>query len=173
MMDLTRYGIQIQYTADAPNYHLVNITKLDGATNRGAHNIFVRVWDNKGIREMRPDLRIQAEGGAATELLRLDKPSDIMERGHGDVPMYASTTYNVSITDNRGSSSDKVIGLHTRHPDEERGNTWGHHSYLLEFRYVPKSTTKPPPSTRDALFDKLYGLIQQQVDVVGELEKLL
>ena len=173
-MDLSKYGIHVQYTADAPNYHLTDITKLDGNSNRGKQNIFVRVWDEKGIREMRPDLRIKVEGGPSVEFARLDKPTDIMERGHGDVPMYASTTYNISITDSRNPSSDKVIGLHTRHPDEEPGNTWGHHSYLLEFKYVPKSETTPPLNDmKERLFERMKQLMDEQADVLGELEKML
>lgn len=172
-MDLGKYGIHIERTIEQPCYRLTSITKLPGEVNRGAHNIFVRVWNEAGYRYTPPDMRIKAAGGQAV-YVPLDKPASPMERGHGDVPMYASTTYTISIVDKNKTASDAVIGLHTRHADEEPGNTWGHHSFLLEFAHHTGSVPQPPqPSPRDKLFDRLYTLMQQQVDVVGELEKLL
>lgn len=171
-MDLSKYGIHIERTIEQPCYRLTSITKMPGDINRGAHNVFVRVWNKQGYRYTPPDVRIKAMG-VSTEYARLDKPASPMERGHGDVPMYASTTYTISIVDDAKTASDVVIGLHTRHPDEEAGNTWGHHSFVLEFHRHTGVVQPPQPSPRDKLFDKLYGLMQQQVDVVAELEKLL
>lgn len=153
MLDLDKYGITIGRTADrAPAYRLTQIRKLTGDENRGSQNIFVRVWDETGRRLTWPDLRIRASAGRP-DVFRdylLDKPATAIERGHGDVPMYPRTPYTVSIVDARGHRSDQVAGLRTDHPDEEQGNTWGHHSFYLEFTLTASSEDPWPPSGDDA-----------------------
>jgi len=40
--------------------------------------------------------------------------------------------------------SDSVNGIHIMHPDEGAGNTWGHHSFTVEFQKQASGTITPP-----------------------------
>jgi hypothetical protein len=53
----------------------------------------------------------------------------------GSFPMWKSQDYAVAALGLEGHElpSDRVTGLHIRHPDEAPGNTWGHHSFSVLF----------------------------------------
>lgn len=130
------YGVGISHNGERPRWNVVSVYHLSGAENGGAHNVFVKVLLPNGERDRNQDLRIgwSWEGqqpGEVAQPARLDKPDG--ERGHGDIPIEKGVIATVWI-EGDGSHSDYVYGLHSMHPDEEAGNTWGHHSFVIVFQ---------------------------------------
>ncbi|MCB0123290.1 MAG: hypothetical protein KDE58_13640, partial [Caldilineaceae bacterium] len=66
---------------------------------------------------------------------RLDKPAN---EPAADIPI--EKTMTVTLWLEGDGPSDQVQGLHTRHDDEEEGNTRGHHSYYIVFQRGEKRT---------------------------------
>lgn len=112
-----------------------------GAMNAGKHNIYVDAYglDGKPLRNI--EARVLPQFGSEQPYtLKLDKP--VTEPGT-NVPMFSQQTYAVEMA---GYPSERVTGMHTRHPDEGPGNTWGHWSFHMVFDLTPvPSGATPPP----------------------------
>ncbi|MEZ4684155.1 MAG: hypothetical protein R2932_59090 [Caldilineaceae bacterium] len=173
MLDLERYGVKIVPVSDRGiAYRLTGIEKLSGEENRGAHNIFVCVFDANGDRLRTDDLRIRAViAGNDIVYKPLDKPDTAIERGHGDIPMAPGSRYSVSIIDTRDHPSDVVTGLRSDYPDEEPGSTWGHHSFRLEFTLTGDQSTGPvePPTEGEIDRAALRAWLAEADDLMPQL----
>jgi hypothetical protein len=141
------YGVTIDPSpSTGETWRAILVRHLTGAENGGKHNVYVDVLDAAGNRDRNPALRIgwtwegrgHSEGAPPKPL---DKPDG--EQGDGNVDMYAGQIVSVWIQGD-GLPSDRVAGMHIMHPDEEPGNTWGHHSYYCQFQRVRGGTVDPP-----------------------------
>lgn len=133
-MNLDKYGIRIIRTlSQEPAWRLVRIEKLTGAQNQGNHHVYINAYKTDGARA------VNAKAVSHGVLIPLDKPDTIMEKGHGNIPMWGDAIG----VEMYGGLSDAVEGLSTRHPDEEPGNTWGHHSFRLDFQWKAGDAVKP------------------------------
>jgi hypothetical protein len=99
---------------------------LSGRQNRGNRNLYVDVLGTDGTRRYGAKCHLTFAGRSAD--LTIDKPTN--EPGT-NAPMYTGNTYDIEAS---GMPSDKAAGFRTEHPDEEAGNTWGHHSFMVTFR---------------------------------------
>jgi hypothetical protein len=136
-----KYGVTIReaQVADGQLYWRVSgVHHLLGTENQGNHNILVEALDEQGSR-----IRQGKVFAASTWEDRQDGPdvraldkADYDPMGC-DFPMFKEATYSVWMKgENRSSDdpSERAEKLHTRHADEEPGNTIGHHSFLVVFR---------------------------------------
>lgn len=172
-MESLSYGVGVERTpALISAYRLTRFYHLPPEENRGRQNVYVRVWDAEGRRLQADGLRIKAVG-FTTQYIPLDKASSPMETGHGDVPLWANDTLTISIIDKLNHESDRVVGLHTRHPDEGNGNSYGHHSFLLEFTLRAVGEVPPTlPPEREHLFQEFRRWLDDGKNIIDELEKL-
>jgi hypothetical protein len=105
---------------------------LTGPENGGQHHVFCDVLDGEGKRIMGANL-IATKGDLAPFLVKIDKPPH--EAGT-NFPLFKHDTATVAVhrPDAAPLPSDRVINLHTRHPDEEPGTTLYHHSFYVVFQ---------------------------------------
>lgn len=182
------YGVTIQPAPEtSPAWRAEIVRHLTPPENRGKRNLFVDVVDEYGHRVFDNRLRIAwltyADDKIA-DLTPLDKSDSPIELGDGNVDLYTSQTLTAWITGD-GLASDRVVGIHTRHPDEppvngELLNTYGHHSFYIKFKrsagvaVVPPVVVDPPTLPTDnvtkAEFMIVANALQKQVD---ELKALL
>jgi len=135
------YGVTVEQSSADQRWEVTAVRHLSGAENTGKHNAYVSVYDENGNRVTNDALRIgwTWEGRQPDEEAppkKLDKPDG--EIGHGDVPLEKGMIVTLWI-EGDGLESSKVMGLHSMHPDEEDGNTWGHHSFTITFRQIKRS----------------------------------
>lgn len=141
------YGVIVEpASATGTAWRAVNVRHLSGHENNGRHNIFVKVFDSNGNRDRNLALRAswKWEGQRVDEYARpaqLDKRDG--EIGHGDIPLEKGQVATVWISGN-GMLSDRVSGIHIMHANEDAGNSWGHHSFAIEFQKLEMPTMQPP-----------------------------
>lgn len=175
-----QYGVTIQPAQTTGAAWRVDVVRhLTPSENRGKRNLFVDVVDEQGRRIFDNRLRIAwlaYLGDSSADLTPLDKPDTPMEFGDGNVDLYTSQTLTAWITGD-GLPSDRVAGIHTRHPDEpapngEKWNTYGHHSYYIRFVRKSAQVVQPPtdPVTKAELLMVATGL-QKQVDELKAIIK--
>lgn len=147
-----QYGVRIESAPETAAAWRVDVIRhLTPTQNRGKHNLFVDVVDEQGRRIFDNRLRIAwlaYEGDPTADLTPLDKPDTPIEMGDGNVDLYTSQTLTAWIVGD-GLLSDKVAGIHTRHPDEppvngELLNSYGHHSFHVRFVRRPGVVITPP-----------------------------
>lgn len=130
-------------------WRCIGVHHLTPEENAGGHSVFLEALDENGKR-------IPAwigwtwagrQSHEPARPIRIDKP--INEAG-ADIALFAHQKVNVWVLGmDRANAeiSDTVTNLHTGHPDEGHGNTWGHHSYYVVFqRTVKKAGETPPPA---------------------------
>lgn len=142
----TKYGVEVKPVSqpDGPGntthyWRIVGIHHLTGNENRGNHHVYCEVLDEEGRRVHGARLRL-TQDGASPVFAVVDKPAN--EAGT-NFPLWSSNLANVMVqwpADNP-LPSEEVKGIRTTHPDEEVGNTWGHHSFYIVFQ---KCALKPP-----------------------------
>ena len=159
------YGVSIDTSPSTGEvWRAILVRHLTGAENGGKHNVYVDVLDAAGNRDRNPALRIgwTWEGRGPSEDAPpkpLDKPDG--EQGDGNVDMYRGQIITAWIQGDH-LPSDRVAGMHIMHPDEEAGNTWGHHSFYCQFQRVRGAIVDPPieppiePPTDDAIIDAIH-----------------
>src|SRR5437588_4817457 len=121
--DITKYGASIVHAAVASGakyWKIVDAYHLSGQQNRGNHNLFVDVLNADGTR--RNGAHCNLFFGEHSNVLTVDKPAN--EPGT-NAPMFRGNFYDIEGAD---LPSDKAIHFNTEWPDEEEGNTNGHHS---------------------------------------------
>lgn len=155
----TEYGITIEpIYAAGPHWRVKTVRHLSPSENRGKHHLYVDVMDSYGLRVFDDRLRIAwltHEGDSAADYTRLDKPDSPIELGDGNVGLSTSMTLTAWIHDGV-FQSERVTGIHTRHPDE-RGpagqlwNSYGHHSFYVCFERIEGAVLPPtdPPADAD------------------------
>jgi len=127
--DITKYGASIvraNVSLGTKYWKIVDAYHLSGQQNRGNHNIFADVLNADGTRRMGAHCTLYFAGRSA--VLTVDKPPN--EPGT-NAPMYRGNFYDIEAAD---LPSDKAIHFNSEWPDEEEGNTNGHHSFMVIFR---------------------------------------
>jgi len=135
-------------------WELLVATHLEPWENLGRHNIYVTALDESGNRVRDPNIKIgwTWEGrrdDEAAEPLALDKQDG---EPPGNVPLYSPGMKATVWIEDRVNPSDRVVNLHTNHPDElgPNGEIWnsiGHHSFNLVFQRmdeIPIDHPTPP-----------------------------
>jgi hypothetical protein len=113
------------------------VTHLTGQQNHGQHHIFVDV-KSVGARVQQAKIIARQEDGSLKGIAVIDKVGPYGT----DIPMYFNDTLSIYVEFD-GFLSDTVRGLHTRHEDEEAGNTRGHHSFAVLFEKRPYQEAGP------------------------------
>ena len=148
--DATAYGVAVE---EAPvevgsdgrsetclYWQAVRVHHLTPEENGGRHHIFLDILDEAGQRLYGAQARVTWEGGE--QVVTVDKP--LNEPG-SNCPMWKYQVCALQALGLPGQPlpSDRVINLHTGHPDEAPGNTLFHHSFLVVFRRTTKEALAP------------------------------
>ncbi|MBC7242571.1 MAG: hypothetical protein H5T60_09015 [Anaerolineae bacterium] len=132
--DAESYGVRIapaEVGLGETYWRVTRVHHLTPAENRGGHHLFLDVLDEYGQPAVGTRLRIAWEGGE--EELEIEptapgEPGAVFPLGQGQV-------CSVEVL---GLPSDRVLHLHTEHPDEEAGNSLYHHSFYLVWQKAIK-----------------------------------
>lgn len=140
--DALDYGVQIGALREtaAAYWRVIGAHHLTGAENGGNHNIFCEVLDEEGARIDGAYL-LMVQGRLAPVYARIDKPAH--EAGT-NFPVWGETPVTVAM---RGGAlpGEAVTGLRINHPDEEAGNSIGHHSFYVVFQRTLGGRVPPEP----------------------------
>ena len=150
----TDYGVIIQ-TADAPSgalyWKIISVRHLSPAENCGRHNLYLDVIDEAGQRVRNPDLRVAYtwEGRRDQEAALptpLDKPAN---EPAGNLDLYQGQIITAWLQGD-DLPSDRVVGVHTAHPDEpaeqgNQGNMRFHHSFHVLFQRTVQDVVQAGP----------------------------
>jgi len=156
------YGINVK-KFDSDNgqlaYRIILIYHLTGNENRGGHYAFVDILDEKGNVIKNQRLMITNHNLPPTYFVT-DKGAN---EPSGNTHINAPDTLNISVADNM--PSEIVIGLNTRHADEEIGNTWGHHSFYVVWQKRGKVETPPeePDEEPNNELERIEKELKQQI----------
>ena len=127
--DITKYGASIVRASVATGtkyWKIVDAYHLSGQQNRGNHNLFADVLNIDGTRRM--GARCNLNFGGHSAVLTVDKPPN--EPGT-NAPMYRGNFYDIEAAD---LPTDRAVHFNSEWPDEEEGNTNGHHSFMVIFQ---------------------------------------
>lgn len=140
--DAILYGAStVRPAAQGSQYFaIIGIHHLTGLENHGQHNVFCEVLDEQGQR-LKDVILIVSNVNNTVSHVTADKPD---KEPAASIPMWGNDTLTISVSGN--VPSEKVTGLHTRHADEEAGNTLGHHSFLVvwQLKRVGSGPVEPP-----------------------------
>ncbi len=130
--DAVAYGVEVKQAKVSPGEQYWAVERVHHLTpeeNHGNHHIFFEVLDDLGKRILGARVRVAWEGGGE-ETFPLESAGG---RYAGDFPMWKHQVCSVEMV---GMPSDRVVNIHTAHPDEGEGNTLFHHSFAITFRRV-------------------------------------
>lgn len=138
-----KYGVTVKPATAAPDtlyWRITEVRHLTGAENMGNHHAYCNVVDEAGNRVKGARLMLSQEGQEPVYAI-IDKPDN--EAGT-NFPLFSSNLASVQVLwpEAFPYPSDTVQGIRTTHPDEETGNTWGHHSFLTEWQ-LTKAGSEP------------------------------
>ena len=150
--DAQAYGVHVEAVQPLPNqacWKVIGVHHLTPDENRSRHNAYVDILDEHGQRIRQSNLSLgwtwEGKSDGPAQPKQFDKPAD---EPATDVPIEGGMT--VSMWMEGDGISEKVSGLHTRHPDEPGsnggGNTYGHHSYFVVFQHAIGNGNDPPPT---------------------------
>jgi len=131
--DALGYGVNIEpvapesLTAGQSYWQAIRVHHLTPEENQGKHHIFLDMLDQNGMRKFNAQARVTWPPDEE-EVITVDKP--VSEPG-ANFPMWK---WQVCAIEGLGLPSDRVVNLHTNHPDEGRGNTRFRHSFLVVFQ---------------------------------------
>lgn len=144
------FGVDVIRTSDTSKHHwrCIGVRHLTGAENMGNHNIYCDMLDGTGERVKQGKLEM-TQGNLHPVQAVIDKPDN--EPGTNFPVWNGDVECQVRV---KAPYSDTVVGLKTNHPDDDQGNTIGHHSFLVVFMFVEgdknppvvKPTPKPEPA---------------------------
>ena len=149
--DAAAYGVGIE-EAVVPQgtayWRAVRVHHLDPEENEGRHHIFLDMLDEAGGRV--PGGLVRVRSGGLEHVVVLNKLAGEPGANH---PTWKGEVCSVSALGlpSETLDSDRVVGIHTNHPDELSGNTRFHHSFLVIFQ----RTTFTTPSERDSVLEGL------------------
>jgi hypothetical protein len=127
--DAVAYGVRIEpvtVSAGQPCWKVIKVHHVTPEENNRLHHIFIDALDEKGERLYGTKLRVTWQSGEGEAVI--DKP--LSEPGT-NIPMWKKQVCAVEVMD---LPSDRVVNLHTAHPDEGEGNTLYHHSFEIIFK---------------------------------------
>lgn len=115
------YGIEIErvnVSSKSSYWRATQVRHFSPEENKGKHHIYISYSGGNGTAKA-----VNCNGDTHT-----------IESG-GNLPLWKDDLYEISMSD---YPSDKVKGIHTRHADEgsERWNSYGHHSFEIEFKLM-------------------------------------
>lgn len=168
--DAGGYGIAVTLVTVPPDtvcFRIIGIHHLTGPENMGNHHVYCDVLDEEGKRINGAVIAFDNNGliGSVT----IDKPDN--EPG-ANIPMNFGDTFNVKAS---GLASDEAKGFHTRHEDEEPGNTRGHHSFYVVWQRTLAGQDPDPeptpglPGWEDKLTLWEQGLVRRYVKSKADL----
>ena len=136
--DATAYGVEIvpaDVPPGTPYWQAIRVHHLTSAENHGNHHIFLDALDEGGNRIFGAKAHITWPGGEQT--ITVDKP--LNEPGT-NFPLWK---WQVAAAQMLDMPSDRVVNMHTGHPDEPpgTGNTLFHHSFEVDFQRATKGAT--------------------------------
>jgi len=126
--DAEAYGVEIIPAAVEPGqvyWKVIRVHHLTPEENGGRHHIFIDAVDEEGNRLYGSLFTISWDGGSDTVTIEKAPPDP-----GANFPMWK---WQVCSVEGMGAPSDRVINLHTAHPDEGPGNTLFHHSFAITF----------------------------------------
>ncbi len=167
--DAESYGIFIE-PLENPTWQVIGIHHLTGEENRGNHNVFIEVlckqndrqgfkainWTWEGRQPHEPALPVFAGQKSLDELI--------------DLPLNLGMVVSLWV---QGSGIGK--GFSSNHPDEETGNTIGHHSFFICFQENGGENPDPPepepePEKEVVLSINAEWISKQEVDSDGYIK---
>lgn len=162
------YGANVVKAPPGPAWRCIGIFHLAPEENRGRHNCFVEVLDEQGDRDRSPIINWTWYMDAPQQTVRLDKPDN---EPAVDIPVEKSYTVTLRVN-GAGLPSDSVGGIHTRHPDESQGNTFGHHSFYVVFQRQQGSVITPPVKPTDPTAPEASDLAQRVAVLEADMQSL-
>lgn len=149
----SKYGISVKAATvppGSPYWRITEVYHLTGNENGGNHHAYCEVLDETGKRVKGARLKL-SQAGQPDVFAVIDKPDN--EAGT-NFPLWSENLASVTVIwpQENPYPSDTVEGIRTSHPDEEPGNTWGHHSFLTTWQ-LTKAGTDPdddPPTDEPA-----------------------
>jgi hypothetical protein len=144
-------------------YQCMGVVHLPGHLNAGKHNIYVDLVDEDGKRIMNSYVEWGWLGMRVDETpgpIVIDKPSNEIS----SVPMHWGQTIWLEPA---GFRTDIVQGMNTAHPDEDEGNTIGHHSFYVLFQRTQTMTTPELPEIPD------FECMEEVIRLVNKTSEML
>jgi len=140
--DAASYGVTVEKATQPSEYYwrVIGVRHLTGFENNGNHHIYCDVLDTNGNRANGARLHISTSHTAI-----IDKPEN--EPGT-NFPMWSDRPVSVRVdwpVNGLAVPSDVVSGMHFGWPDEDQGNTWGHHSFFCVFQLMKAKSSQPTP----------------------------
>jgi hypothetical protein len=143
--DITKYGASIVRANVPPGtkyWKVVDAYHLSGQQNKGNHNVFVDVLNANGTRRYGAHVNVYfGQYADKFAVLTIDKPAN--EPG-SNAPMFRGNFYDVEGAD---LPSDKAVHFSADLPDEEDGNSNGHHSFMVVFQEAIAPQASAPTGT--------------------------
>lgn len=152
-----KYGVEIIPATVAKGetyWRCIGVHHLEPLENMSNRNVFMEALDEQGNRIKNPVIWAGwtwegIQGHEHADPTPLDKPDN---ETAGNISVGSNQKVSVWIMGRSRASndkSDKVVGLHTGHPDERLPdgrlfNSIGHHSFYVVFQRTVKGTTPPP-----------------------------
>ncbi len=128
--DAVAYGVRIEpatVSAGQPYWKVIRVHHMTPEENNKRHHIFIDVLDAEGKRLFGTRVRVTWQSGEGEAVI--DKP--LNEPGT-NFPVWKKQVCEIEIKGDL--PSDRVINLHTAHPDEGEGNRFYHHSFEVIFK---------------------------------------
>jgi hypothetical protein len=129
-------------------FRLLGVHHLLPEENQGKHNLFICVLNEQNEIMRFIHIKWRWEGHNKDELVYLDKP---LNEPSGNISVWGGMRVWAEVQ-SLVNQSDRVVGIHTTHPDEHgpQGQVWnslGHHSFFAVWRLTTKGTEplKPGP----------------------------
>ncbi|MEX1020539.1 MAG: N-acetylmuramidase domain-containing protein [Litorilinea sp.] len=153
LADVAPYAVGLEpaeVAAGARYWRVAGIYHLSPAENKGKHAIYVDVVDEQEQRVRDSELRLDwgwegQQPDQQSTPKRFDKPD---HEPATNVDLYLGQKTWICVTGD-GLPSDRVVNLHSNHPDEPEpgGNKWntiGHHSFYVVFQRAVKVAAAEP-----------------------------
>ncbi len=129
--DATAYGVSVLSAEVVPGqtfWKVITVHHLTPTENRGNHNIYIDVLDENDARVYGTRIGITWQSGSGVGVI--DKPAN--EPGT-NFPVWKNQVCEIAVIDS--FASDRVVNLHTNHPDEQVPDTTRyHHSFLIIYK---------------------------------------
>jgi hypothetical protein len=128
--DAESYGVIIQSAANL-DWKVLGVHHLTPDENKGNHNVYIEVLckqnEREGFRAIHWTWEGRQPNESAPDVFAGQKPLNELVNIPINVGMVVSVWPHLGET---------VLNLRSDHPDEETGNTFGHHSFFVCFQEV-------------------------------------